>query len=31
MIHTNHGDDRKVHAQVCAFNTAFEELDLIFR
>jgi hypothetical protein len=30
MIHT-HGDDREIHAQVCAFNTAFEELDLMFR
>jgi hypothetical protein len=24
-------DDREVAAQVCAFNTAFEELDLMFR
>jgi hypothetical protein len=26
-----HSDDREIHAQVCAFNTAFEELDLMFR
>ncbi|SAL71110.1 hypothetical protein AWB71_04324 [Caballeronia peredens] len=31
MIHATYGDDREVHAQVCAFNTAFEELDLMFR
>ncbi|WP_277184704.1 hypothetical protein [Caballeronia sp. BR00000012568055] len=31
MIHSTYGDDREVHAQVCAFNTAFEELDLMFR
>jgi hypothetical protein len=30
MIHS-HGDDREIQAQVCAFNTAFEELDLMFR
>jgi hypothetical protein len=31
MIHPTYEDDREVHAQVCAFNTAFEELDLMFR
>lgn len=31
MIQAMHGDDREVQAQVCAFNTAFEELDLMFR
>ena len=31
MIHATHSDDREVQAQVCAFNTAFEELDLMFR
>jgi hypothetical protein len=31
MIHATHGDDREIQAQVCAFNTAFEELDLMFR
>ena len=31
MIHAMYSDDREVQAQVCAFNTAFEELDLMFR
>jgi hypothetical protein len=31
MIHSTHSDDRETQAQVCAFNTAFEELDLMFR
>ncbi|SAK96550.1 hypothetical protein AWB77_05625 [Caballeronia fortuita] len=31
MIHAMYNDDREVQAQVCAFNTAFEELDLMFR
>ncbi|WP_250473507.1 hypothetical protein [Caballeronia sp. GAFFF1] len=31
MSHAMHSDDREVLAQVCAFNTAFEELDLMFR
>ncbi len=29
--HSPHDDDREVHAQMCAFNTAFEELNLMFR
>ncbi|MDR5775141.1 MULTISPECIES: hypothetical protein [unclassified Caballeronia] len=31
MSHATLSDDREVQAQVCAFNTAFEELDLMFR
>jgi hypothetical protein len=31
MIHTSYGDDRDVQAQLCAYNSAFEELDLMFR
>lgn len=31
MIHASQSDDRELHAQVCAFNSAFEELDLMFR
>ena len=31
MIHATNSDDREIQAQVCAFNTAFEELDLMFR
>jgi len=31
MIQAAYSDDREVQAQVCAFNTAFEELDLMFR
>ncbi|WP_244816863.1 hypothetical protein [Caballeronia sp. Lep1P3] len=31
MIHASLSDERELQAQVCAFNTAFEELDLMFR
>jgi hypothetical protein len=31
MIHATHSDDREVQAQLCAYNNAFEELDLMFR
>jgi hypothetical protein len=31
MSHATYSDDREIQAQVCAFNTAFEELDLMFR
>jgi len=31
MTHATHSDDREVQAQLCAYNSAFEELDLMFR
>ncbi|MDR5754774.1 MULTISPECIES: hypothetical protein [unclassified Caballeronia] len=31
MIHATHSDDRETQAQLCAYNNAFEELDLMFR
>jgi hypothetical protein len=31
MTRSTFSDDREVQAQVCAFNNAFEELDLMFR
>ncbi|SAL74743.1 HAD family hydrolase [Caballeronia telluris] len=31
MNHATHSDDRETQAQLCAYNNAFEELDLMFR